>query len=98
MKLSKPFQRAAVGTMLGTAAIGVSTEALAAFQAHVTIKGKRQGQFKGEGVIQKRKDKWMPVISFSFGLDAPRDVATGQASGKRAYKPLCFTKEWGGGS
>lgn len=26
---------------------------------------------------------------------APRDVATGQASGKRMHKPMTITKEWG---
>src|SRR5215472_464779 len=66
-----------------------------AFQAHVSIKGKKQGQFKGEGIQDKRKDKWIPVLSFAQEVVSPRDLATGQASGKRQWKPVKITKEWG---
>jgi type VI secretion system secreted protein Hcp len=66
-----------------------------AFQAHVSIKGKKQGPFKGEGIQDKRKDKWIPVLSFSQEVTSPRDLATGQASGKRQWKPIRITKEWG---
>jgi hypothetical protein len=38
-----------------------------AFQAHVSIKGNKQGQFKGEGTQDKRKDKWIPVLAFQMG-------------------------------
>lgn len=31
-------------------------------------------------------------------LYSPRDVATGQASGKRMHKPITFVKEWGAAS
>jgi hypothetical protein len=31
-------------------------------------------------------------------LVSPRDAATGQASGKRSYKPIRILKEWGGSS
>ncbi len=69
-----------------------------AFQAHIAIKGTRQGQFKGEGIQKARKDKWCPVLSFSQGISAPKDVATGQASGKRQWKPVKIIKEWGAAS
>jgi type VI secretion system secreted protein Hcp len=69
-----------------------------AFQAHIAIKGKKQGQFKGEGIQDKRKDKWMPVLSFDMGIKSPRDIATGQASGKRQWSPVKIVKEWGAAS
>jgi type VI secretion system secreted protein Hcp len=69
-----------------------------AFQAHISVKGKKQGQFKGEGIQDKRKDKWMPVLSFSQTLTSPRDLATGQASGKRQWAPIKIVKEWGAAS
>jgi type VI secretion system secreted protein Hcp len=66
-----------------------------AFQFHVAIKGQTQGQFKGEGIQDKRKDKWMPGLGFAYELKSPRDIATGQASGKRQHGPIKFIKEWG---
>jgi type VI secretion system secreted protein Hcp len=69
-----------------------------AFQAHVSIKGKKQGQFKGEGIQDKRKDKWIPVLSFTSEVQSPRDIATGQPSGKRQWRPIKITKEWGAAS
>ncbi len=95
MKVSKTFRRVALGSMLGTTAIMVSSQALAAFQFHVAVKGKKQGQFKGESVHDKRKDKWMPGVSFSWGGTAPRDTVTGQATGRRQYQPLCFVRQAG---
>src|SRR5215470_9289278 len=69
-----------------------------AFQAHISIKGAKQGQFKGEGIQDKRKDKWMPVLAFQYAVKSPRDAATGQASGKRQHQPIVITKEWGAAS
>jgi hypothetical protein len=34
----------------------------------------------------------------SYGVKSPRDVATGQSSGKRTHKPVTFVKEWGASS
>jgi type VI secretion system secreted protein Hcp len=69
-----------------------------AYQAHISLKGKKQGQFKGEGIQDKRKDKWLPVLSFDMEVVSPRDIATGQASGKRQWKPVSIVKEWGAAS
>jgi hypothetical protein len=33
-------------------------------------------------------------ISFTYDVKSPRDVATGQASGKRTHKPIKIIKEW----
>jgi type VI secretion system secreted protein Hcp len=68
-----------------------------AFQAFVSIKGNKQGQFKGESTAVNRKD-WIPVVAFTMGLTSPRDLATGQASGKRQFEPVTVVKEWGASS
>ena len=58
----------------------------------VSIKGIRQGEFKGEtGKNQTR----IPILGFSCGVASPRDPASGQAAGKRQYKPVTIFKEWG---
>jgi type VI secretion system secreted protein Hcp len=69
-----------------------------AYEAYVSIKGTKQGQIKGEGTQGKRKDKWVPILSFHYSVQSPRDVATGLASGKREHKPIVITKEWGAAS
>lgn len=35
------------------------------------------------------------VLKEAHHIISPRDVATGQASGKRMHKPVTFVKEWG---
>ncbi len=35
------------------------------------------------------------VATSTSAAQAPRDAASGQATGKRIYKPVVFTKEWG---
>lgn len=71
----------------------------AAAPAHVTlyvkVVGKRQGTFKGDGLRAKGHESQMLASTFDYGLVSPRDIATGQASGKRQHKPVVITKEWG---
>lgn len=69
-----------------------------AVQAYMSVKGKKQGQFKGEAIQDKRKDIWMPVLSFTMGLKSPRDLSTGQATGKRQFEPVTVVKQWGAAS
>jgi|HubBroStandDraft_5_1064220.scaffolds.fasta_scaffold701749_1 type VI secretion system secreted protein Hcp len=68
------------------------------YHAYLSIKGNKQGQFKGEGIHEKRKDKWIAVLAFQMGAQSPRDVATGPGSGKRRHLPVTITKEWGAAS
>ena len=91
----KAFRRVALCTMIGSTALTAAGQALAAFSAYVAIKGQKQGQFKGEAVQEKRKDKWIPVASFTFGVRSPRDMASGGMMGKRQFEQLCLVKEWG---
>jgi len=34
-----------------------------------------------------------PVLAFDFGVESPRDAATGQASGKRQHSPITIVRE-----
>ena len=69
-----------------------------AFPAFFSVKGSKQGQFKGEALLAKRKGKWMTVLSFTMDLESPHDAATGQATGRRQWKPIKVLKEWGAAS
>lgn len=64
---------------------------------YVTIKGAKQGQFKGESQRASAKGK-LEGLTFNSEVASPRDVATGQASGKRIHSPITFTKQWGAAS
>ena len=66
-----------------------------AFQAYLSIHGSRQGQFTGNSPKSSRRDKWIEVVSFSYAVQSPREVATGQASGKRQHKPITIVVEQG---
>ena len=59
-----------------------------------------------EVVVTRRGEKPAPPTTPASGkstapdnsVKSPRDVATGQASGKRQYSPIRITKEWGAAS
>ena len=77
-------------TNAGAAAAGV---------VHIEMKitGQKTGAFKGDSTQKGHEDQIL-VSSYFFQLDSPRDAATGQASGKRQYKPLTITKQLNGSS
>jgi type VI secretion system secreted protein Hcp len=60
----------------------------------VTIKGQKQGAFKGEGTSKATKDA-IDGLSFAYDLKSPRDLSTGQATGKRQHSPIRIVKGWG---
>jgi type VI secretion system secreted protein Hcp len=80
-----------------------------AYEFYISIEGQKQGKFKGEsgrrapsgeGTDNGRglgRDK-IAGVRFVSEASSPRDVATGQASGKRTHKPILITKEWGAAS
>jgi type VI secretion system secreted protein Hcp len=68
-----------------------------AYEFYITIEGTRQGKFKGESPRAAHKEK-IPGLQFSYGVQAPRDVATGMASGKRQHAPVVAVKEVGASS
>jgi type VI secretion system secreted protein Hcp len=67
-------------------------------QFSVSIEGAKQGRFKPESQSREQKQSAIRGIKFLLESVSPRDVATGQASGKRQHKPISFTKEWGAAS
>ncbi len=80
-----------------------------AYEFYISIEGQKQGKFKGEsgrgapngeGTDNGRglgRNK-IAGVRFVSEASSPRDVATGQASGKRIHKPILVTKEWGAAS
>lgn len=68
-----------------------------AHEFYVTITGTKQGAFKGESIREKHAAK-ISGLSYAHSIQSPRDVATGQASGKRQHGPVTITKEWGASS
>ena len=66
-----------------------------AHEFYISIKGARQGAFKGNADVGAKRAKGkIGGVKFSMETTSPRDVATGQASGKRTHKPIVITKEW----
>lgn len=57
--------------------------------AELTITGSR-GPIRGPGT---REGTAIPVLDVRHTLVSPRDVATGQASGKRRHAPVVVTKD-----
>ncbi len=61
-------------------------------QHYLHVKGKIQGDIKGD-VVEKGREGLIKVTAFQHDIVSPRDVASGQATGKRQHKPLVITKE-----
>ncbi len=68
------------------------SEADAALNAYLKLKGQKQGSIKGS-VTQKGNEGAIKVLAISHELVSPRDAATGLPTGKRQHKPLVITKE-----
>jgi type VI secretion system secreted protein Hcp len=68
-----------------------------AYEFYVTIEGAKQGRLAGESPRRVHKGK-LAGIGFSYEVTSPRDVASGQATGKRQHGAVTFTKEWGAAS
>ena len=59
--------------------------------AFITIEGSKQGKFKGSSNIKGREDA-IEISSYKLAAKAPRDAASGQATGKRQYQAISFKK------
>ena len=64
-----------------------------AFHYYISVKGTKQGQFKGESGKNGQGSKWGEVLGFQYGEKSPRDQASGLASGKRQHSPLVIVKQ-----
>ena len=65
-----------------------------AYEFYVTVEGQKQGKFKGESSREAHKEK-LTGLAYDYSVQSPRDIATGQASGKRQHGMVTITKEWG---
>jgi type VI secretion system secreted protein Hcp len=63
------------------------------FKAH----GATQGDFKGDSLNPRRTGR-IDGLDFEPEIESPRDPATGQASGKRQWKPIAIVKRWSASS
>ena len=65
-------------------------------QYNVSIKGIRQGDFKGDVSSHESKSSGRhPILGLSFAVISPRDASSGLATGQRTYHPVTIYKEWG---
>jgi type VI secretion system secreted protein Hcp len=89
-------KRVAAGTM-SLSILLAAASAGAAFQAHISIKGSKQGQFKGEtpstSTSQSAASDNIPVVDFDLALVSPRDPQSGLPTGQRMHKPIVIRKE-----
>jgi type VI secretion system secreted protein Hcp len=67
------------------------------YEFYITIEGKTQKKFKGESNRKLGEGK-LAGLAYEHEIKSPRDVSTGQASGKRQHSPITITKEWGAAS
>jgi type VI secretion system secreted protein Hcp len=65
-----------------------------AYEFYVTVEGTKQGKIKGDSTRESHKAS-IPCFGFTYEVTSPRDLASGQASGKRQHKPITVQSEWG---
>jgi type VI secretion system secreted protein Hcp len=65
-----------------------------AYEFYVTVEGAKQGKFAGETAREAHRGK-LAGLAFHYGVESPRDTASGMASGRRTHHPVVLTKEWG---
>jgi type VI secretion system secreted protein Hcp len=71
--------------------IALPSEAHAALNAYLTLKGQKQGSIKGS-VTKKGREESIEVLSVSHEIVSPRDPASGLPTGKRSHKPFVISK------
>ncbi len=76
----------------GLAAALAAAPALAAYDAFVTISAATPA---GAPLQAHRQAGGSPFLEFALAAQSPRDLASGQASGKRQHEPVKIVKEWG---
>jgi type VI secretion system secreted protein Hcp len=63
-------------------------------EAYMSVKGAKQGDIKGESYRKGLEGK-IRLLDFELSAIAPRDLATGIATGKRQHQPFAFETEVG---
>lgn len=92
MSISKWFRNVAVVACLSGVALAPLSEAEAALNAYLKLKGQKSGDIKGS-VTQKGRENAIRIIAVSHEIVSPRDAASGLPTGKRQHKPMVITKE-----
>jgi type VI secretion system secreted protein Hcp len=64
----------------------------------VAISGERQGAFAATSSRNKGCVGKIEASGFTYGVVSPRDMTTGQPTGRRQHKPLRIKKEWSAAS
>jgi type VI secretion system secreted protein Hcp len=77
--------------------LSIPVHVQAAYEFYVTIEGTKQGKFKGES-SRKGSENKSSGVRFQYEVKLPRDINTGQATGKRQHGPVIITKLWGSAS
>jgi type VI secretion system secreted protein Hcp len=63
----------------------------------MAVNGQKQGAFKGDDFnTTKGSAGLINVLAYSAEITSPRDPATGQATGRRTWKPIVITHVMGG--
>ena len=75
---------------LGGMLLGPWSEANAALNSYLTLKGNKQGAIHGGAKVKGREGS-LPIIAIDHEVVSPRDPASGIATGKRQHKPLTLT-------
>lgn len=93
--MKNPLRSLLLCAVLGGVALGpFNRGAQAALNSYLKIKGEKQGEIKG-GVVRKGLENWLPIVGIHHEVVAPRDAASGLATGRRQHKPLTLTMELG---
>jgi type VI secretion system secreted protein Hcp len=81
--------------MFSVCLVGVGlapSDADAALNAYLKMKGEKQGDIKGS-LTQKGREGAIDILSVSHEIVSPRDAASGLPTGKRQHKPFVIVKE-----
>jgi type VI secretion system secreted protein Hcp len=89
MSFNRPFVPPAL--LVATCVLLAGMPAAAATGGVMFVTGARQGAFKGDARISGKQG--IPVIEIIHSVTSPRDPQSGQASGKRQWKPITIVKE-----
>jgi len=91
------FNSSALSKAVIAANLLFAQPALSATDFFMTAEGIKQGKFHGDSKVKGSEDQ-INVVGFTYEVDSPRNITTGQASGKRQHKPIVITKDWGASS
>ena len=77
-----------------------SARAATAGVVHITmtVKGHKQGLFKGDNPTSKAGANMIVVVGYQYSVISPRDLASGLPSGQRQHHPVVVTHELGASS